>query len=76
MTIVNEHITTESFGREIIDAAGTVCDIPQNDGFSLCELFDQITESASPHSQTFGQLEGYARDGMLANVPNGFVDFE
>lgn len=77
MTVMNEEVSSERGGREVVDAAGTVGYIAEYKTVSdVGEGGKDVREDEGIHEEAFGQLEGDALGVSGAEAPDALVDLE
>lgn len=77
VAVVNEEFSAEGGSGEVVDAAGTVCDVTKDeDGGHVGKGIEDVGENEGEHEEAFRELEGDAGGGEREDSVDGFVDFE
>lgn len=77
MSVVNKQVSAESRGGEVVDAAGTVSDVSEDEAArGSGEGSEDVGEGERVHEETLGELDGDAFRVRGFDSPDAFVDLE
>lgn len=77
MGVVDQEITAQSTSGVVVDAAGTVCDVPHDEGFNAgTEGGQDVGDRGCEEEEAFGELEGDFGSGGGADPVDRFGDFK
>jgi hypothetical protein len=76
VSVVDHEIAVQSLGSVIIDTAGSVGDVSQNDNSATTKPFKNFSQKCREQLKTLGQLESHALCVLFPDLPNGLEDLE
>lgn len=77
VTVVNEEIGAEGEGGEVVDAAGAVGDVAEDEAVGNGgEGGEDVGEDKRVHEEALGELEGDALGSRGEDAPDALVDLE
>lgn len=78
MAVVNQEVAGEGFGREVVDAAGAVGGLGEDDDVSVGggEGADDVGDGEGVHEEAIGELEGDEGGGGGVDAVEGLVDLK
>lgn len=77
VAVVNKEIGAQGGGGEVVDAAGAVGDVSEDeDGGDVSEGGEDVGDGEGVEEEALGELEGHALGAHGEYAPHRFVDFE
>jgi hypothetical protein len=77
MSIVDDQVTGQLPGGEVVDAAGPIGDIPQDDHLrAASEANKQLSQQGRETLESLRELQGHSTCTLLLDLPDTFMHFK